>query len=77
MELIARRMIQKEEGEDVALDVLYDYCNPDSSRYHKMVDMIKEQQHFTTLRYNRLDDLLEATGIDPHKLCTYCWNGKE
>ena len=77
MELIARRMIQQEEGEDVSLDILYDYCNPDSSRYLKMVDMIKKQQHFTTLRYNRLDDLLEATGLDANKLCTYCWNGKE
>lgn len=77
MELIARRMIQQEEGEDVSLNILYDYCNPDSSRYLKMVDMIKKQQHFTTLRYNRLDDLLEATGLDANKLCTYCWNGKE
>jgi amidophosphoribosyltransferase len=27
--------------------------------------------------YQRLDDMIEAVGISPCKLCTYCWNGKE
>ena len=36
-----------------------------------------KELNFTSLRYNRLDDMLEAVGIDKSKLCTYCWNGKE
>ena len=42
-----------------------------------MVDKICEELHFTSLRYHRLDDMIESVGIDADKLCTYCWNGKE
>lgn len=77
MELIARRVITQEEGLDVERDVLYDYANPDSDRYHTMIEGIRKQQGFSSLGYNRLDDLLDAVGIDKENLCTYCWNGKE
>ena len=42
-----------------------------------MNEKIKEEMGFTSLRYNRLDDMIDAVGIDPSKLCTYCWNGEE
>ena len=42
-----------------------------------MVDGICKKLNFTSLRYHRLDDMLESVGIDPDQLCTYCWNGKE
>ena len=42
-----------------------------------MVEKICEKLHFTSLRYHRLDDMIEAVGIDADQLCTYCWNGKE
>ena len=42
----------------------------------EMVEEIRKQLHFTTLRFHRLDDLVESIGIEPCKLCTYCWNGK-
>ena len=77
MELIARRVIQELEGDDVSKEVLQEYADPDNPKYQKMVDMICEKLNFTSLRYHRLDDMLEAVGIDPDKLCTYCWNGKE
>lgn len=77
MELIARRVIAREEGEEVARDILTDYANPDSDRYHKMLEEINKEMGFTSLRYNRLDDMLEAVGIDKENLCTYCWDGKE
>ena len=32
---------------------------------------------FDSLRYQSLEGHLEAIGIDPSKVCTYCWNGKE
>ena len=42
-----------------------------------MVEEIRKQQNFTSLRYNRLDDMLDAIDIDSDKLCTYCWDGRE
>ena len=77
MELIARRIISREEGEDVSREIIDEYTNPDSDRYKNMVEGICRQMNFTSLNYNRLDDMLDAVGIDKDKLCTYCWNGKE
>lgn len=76
MDLITRQMIQKLEGEN-ADNILHEYTDPNSDRYHAMVDEIRKQQNFTTLRYFRLDDLLESIGIEPCKVCTYCFDGKE
>ena len=77
MELIARQIISEEEGEHVSRAILDDYANPDSDRYAKMLELIRQRQHFTTLKYNRLDDMVEALGIDRDELCTYCWDGRE
>ena len=77
MELITRRVIKEVEGDNVSDEVLMEYTDPDSEKYQKMIDKICEKLHFTSLRYNRLDDMIESVGIDPDKLCTYCWNGKE
>lgn len=77
MELITRRVITKLEGGEPDEATLQEYANPDSEKYQKMVDEIGKALHFTSLRYHRLDDLIESVGIGADKLCTYCWNGKE
>ena len=77
MELITRKVIAKLEGENPSREVLSEYADPDSPKYHEMVEMIRKELHFTTLKYNRLDDLVAATGLPEEKLCTYCWTGKE
>ncbi len=77
MELISRRMICELEGGNPDDATLQEYMNPDSEKYAAMVEAIRKQQNFTSLRYNRLDDMVAAVGIDESKLCTYCWNGKE
>ncbi|MBO5525488.1 MAG: amidophosphoribosyltransferase [Clostridia bacterium] len=77
MELIARRVIEELEGGPVSKEVLQEYADPDSEKYQRMVEGIREKLKFTSLRFHRLDDMLEAVGIDPDKMCTYCWNGKE
>lgn len=76
MDLITRRVIQDMEGSDKYpnLDV---YADPDSPQYQEMIDRICKQLNFTTLRYHRLDDMIESVGIDRDKLCTYCWDGRE
>ena len=76
MDLITRRIIQKREGE-VTKELLEDYANQDSENYKAMVEEIRKELNFTSLKFHRLDDMVEAIGISPCKLCTYCWNGKE
>lgn len=76
LDLITRRVIAERES-NVTPEVLADYANPESKNYKEMEQCICKQMNFTSLSYNRLDDMIKATGIDPCKLCTYCWNGKE
>ena len=78
MDLITRRIIAEFEGtEDVSEEVLKQYADPDHEKYKAMVEEIRKQLNFTSLEFLRLDDMIEAIGIEPCKLCTYCWNGKE
>ena len=78
MDLITRRVISRlEKTSDVPNDVLQEYADPNSEKYRIMVEEIRKELNFTSLQYNRLDDLIESVGIEPCKLCTYCWNGKE
>ena len=76
MDLITRRVIKEMEGDNkyVNLDA---YSNPETPEFQAMVSRIGEQLNFTSLRYNRLDDMIDSVGIDRSKLCTYCWDGKE
>ena len=76
LDLITRRVIQERE-EEVTPEVLSEYSDPCSARYEEMLEEIRKQQNFTTLRYHRLDDLIASIGLSPCKLCTYCFNGKE
>lgn len=77
MDLITRQIISEFEGtENVSQEVLDDYANPDHPKYQAMVDEICKRLNFTTLRFHRLDDMIESIGIDKSKLCTYCWDGK-
>jgi amidophosphoribosyltransferase len=75
MDLITRRIIREKEGE-VSQEVLNEYAEPGSKRYEDMLEAIRKEQNFTTLRYHRLDDLEKSIGISPCKLCTYCFNKK-
>ena len=77
LDLITRRIIRDREGDNVSNEVLLDYADPDSQNYRDMVEEIRKRLNFTTLRFHRLDDLVESIGVEPCKLCTYCWSGKE
>lgn len=76
MELITRRTIEAMEGNAANVN-LSAYSNPDSPEYQEMVKRIGVQLNFTSLRFHRLDDMIESVGIDRCRLCTYCWDGKE
>ena len=76
MDLISRRIVAMLEGADHE-GKLELYCNPDTPEYSQMVEEIRKMMNFTTLKYQRLDDMIAASGLPAEKFCTYCWNGKE
>ncbi|HNV85782.1 MAG TPA: amidophosphoribosyltransferase [Candidatus Omnitrophota bacterium] len=73
-ELAARKAIRAIEGED--LEDVSEYLDPNSEKYQKMVDWIAKDLGVTTLRYQTVDDMVEAVGLPREKLCLYCWTGK-
>lgn len=77
MDLITRRVIKKLEGVEPTDEIIKEYVDPDGEKYAAMIEEIRKELHFTTLRYHRLDDMIASVGIDADKLCTYCWDGKE
>ena len=77
MDLIARKMMKQIEGKNPDEAVVQEYTNPETERYAQMNEEIRKKLNFTSLRYHRLDDLIQSVGIPACNLCTYCWNGKE
>ena len=75
--MITRRIIREREGDHVSAELLADYADPDSQNYKEMVEEIRRRLNFTSLKFHRLDDLIESIGLPREKLCTYCWDGKE
>ena len=76
MELLTRKTIQDLEG-DEGQQHLAEYADPTTSRGKAMLDSICKEMGFHSLGYQSLNGLLEAIGLDPDKVCTYCWTGKE
>jgi amidophosphoribosyltransferase len=76
MDLIARRVVHKLEGDEGA-EHLDEYIDPKTERGKCLVKTICEDMGFDSLSYQSLDGMLEAIGIDREKICTYCWNGRE
>ncbi len=76
MELIARRTIFELEGEE-GYKHIDEYSDPDTERGKKLREHICKELHFASLEFQSLKGVIDAIGIDPENLCTYCWNGKE
>lgn len=78
MDLMTRKVICDLEGtKEVSKEVLQEYANPDSDKYKAMVEEMRKRMNFTSLDFARLDELIESIGLEPCKLCTYCWDGRE
>ncbi|MGI6046074.1 MAG: amidophosphoribosyltransferase [Eggerthellaceae bacterium] len=76
MDLLTRRTIQRLEG-DEGQNHLDEYADGTTERGQCMLKAICEEMGFDSLGYQSLDGLLEAIGLDPEEVCTYCWSGKE
>ena len=73
-ELAARRAIRALEGHDI--EDVSEYVDHRSEKHRKMVKWIATDLEATTLRYQTLDDMVEAIGLPKEQLCLYCWTGK-
>jgi amidophosphoribosyltransferase len=73
LDLAGLTAIQELEGrDDVYLD---EYCNEESDRHQAMVENIRKRLRLTTLKYQKMNDLVGAIGLPKEKLCTHCWDG--
>ena len=76
MELLARRIVMELEGEE-GFAYLEEYSDSTTERGKKLRAAICEKLHFDSVEFQTLEGVIKAIGIEPCKLCTYCWNGKE
>jgi amidophosphoribosyltransferase len=73
-ELAARKAIRSLEGHDI--DDVSEYLDVNSEKYKRMVEWIARDLGVTTLRYQTVDDMVEAVGRPKEDLCLYCWTGE-
>ena len=80
LDLITRRTICELEGkpnEEITQEILDEYVDASTEKHAAMVESIRQQMKFDSLKFQTLENTKKAIGIDPCKLCTYCWDGKE
>lgn len=75
-ELIARRAVREIEGA-AGEEHIEEYADATTERGRCLLSYISKKLGFASLGYQDLNLFLEAIGIDPHKVCTHCWTGKE
>jgi amidophosphoribosyltransferase len=73
-ELAARKAIRSLEGHD--LDDVSEYIDHNCEKYKRMVEWIARDLGVSTLRYQTVDDMVEAVGRPKEELCLYCWTGE-
>lgn len=76
MELIARRIIFENEGENGA-KYIEEYSNSETERGRLLRDEICRRLKLTSLEFQSLPGTIRAIGLPDENLCTYCWNGEE
>ena len=73
MELITRRIIESFEGD--ANKDLDKYATTNSPQYQRMVEAIRKQLGLTSLKFNTVEQLIEAIGLPKCQVCTHCFDG--
>ena len=64
----------KTEEEMIGYD-MSEYSDSNSPKHQAMVEQICKNLNLTTLKFQKLEDLVEAIGLPKEKLCTHCWDG--
>ena len=73
LDLAGRKAIVKlENRENQSID---EYANPGTEKNREMTERIRRQLKLTSLKYQKMEDLIKAIGLPKDKLCTHCWDG--
>jgi amidophosphoribosyltransferase len=75
LDLAARRAIARLDRRELTDEVIREYLDYGSDKYNRMVEEIRKELNLTTLKFQKLENLLNSFGIPHEKVCTYCWNG--
>ncbi len=75
MDLLTRTVIMELEGEE-GMQHLDEYADGTTERGQKMREVICQKLHFASLEYQSIEGIFESIGLEPCKVCTYCWNGR-
>ena len=74
-DLYTRRIIRDMEGTDnISDDIYMKYVDPDGEKHKEMVDVMRKHLQLTSLKFQRLEDLVAAIGLPKCELCTHCWD---
>ena len=73
LELITRRIIQDFEGD--ANKNLEKYAETDSPEYQRMVEEIGRRLGLTSVKFNKIETLVQAIGLPKERICTHCFDG--
>ena len=73
LDLATHKAVEQLEGKE-NMD-LSEYSDSNNPKYHEMVEQIRKNLNLTSLKFQKLDDLVKAIGLPKDKLCTHCWDG--
>ncbi len=73
LELITRQVIRDFEGD--ANQNLQKYATTDSPEYERMVGEIARRLGLSSLKFNKIETLIEAIGLPKCEVCTHCFDG--
>jgi len=73
LELITRQIIQDFEGDpNKNLDK---YATTDSPEYKRMVEEIGRRLGLSSVKFNKIETLIDAIGLPKERVCTHCFDG--
>ena len=74
-DLYTRRVIRDMEGTDNLTDeICMQYADPENPKHKEMVEVMRRHLQLTSLKFQRLEDLVAAIGLPKCELCTHCWD---
>ncbi|MFW5885145.1 MAG: amidophosphoribosyltransferase [Patescibacteria group bacterium] len=74
LDLIGRRAIEQVVGKSHEKEVKR-FTDENSEEYKQMIELIRKELGLTSLKYQKINDLVDSVGLPKERLCTHCWDG--